>query len=749
KPPSKLKPDVKQIMSFHKAIHGVKKACYFLYKKTKKEKTPSDPETFSAVADKKTLARLLNANLNGKHVTVAINDCAGSKRTAENMTGVNVLCIDKDNDKGPTAKELQSLPIPPHMIVETSPDKLHAYWLVKGCNIRHFTKLQKALAARFMTDLNVSDVSRVMRVPGTYNFKYDPPFLSRITHRDIKRRAVRPAELIKSLNLNVSQSEQAQSNTHKAKTSVQKSLSDEVIQDIRAALSKISADPRHHWLKVGMALHSAAPGPEGYELWTKWSKNSSKFDSVMQKSTWAGFKPGALNLRSLFYLANCSPEDIAPLGEMELAKLFVATYEQALRFDPKENKWYAFDGVIWQQNDNAPRLLAMRVLESLEHTEDEGAKKVAAYKSMAGVRRLISSAELIESIYISREKFDKNPALLAVKNGVVDLTSGVFRAARPDDYLSRCANVSYVAGAKCPQWKTFIKQVTADDKQLARYIRIAIGYTAFGHAKAQVLFLLVGMGRNGKGVLSRTLKGILGDYAISVPPNLLTSAYSGNANSTTPVLAMLRTARMAIVTELPKGRAFDHAFIKQFAGGDEITARMNYGDPTTFKPEGKFWISANDIPELSAEDEAMWGRIKPLPFVVKFEGKSRDDGLEERLVSEEASGILNWVIAGAVEFNAKGLTDCEAVLDCIDRLKGQADTFGGWVASCCEVNDGYEVQGQNAWDSYQDFTVKAKRRPMSPRAFSDRMVKAGYVKVRTSKFNAYRGISLKAPKKSR
>ncbi|MGA0545636.1 AAA family ATPase [Brevundimonas sp. VNH65] len=60
---------------------------------------------------------------------------------------------------------------------------------------------------------------------------------------------------------------------------------------IRDALQHIPADDRDDWLRIGMALHHAAEGSEeGFEVWSKWSRQSDKFNARDQRRTWDGFR---------------------------------------------------------------------------------------------------------------------------------------------------------------------------------------------------------------------------------------------------------------------------------------------------------------------------------------------------------------------------------------------------------------------------------------------------------------------------
>jgi len=66
------------------------------------------------------------------------------------------------------------------MIVETK-NGYHIYWVIKDGSIDKFVPIQKTLAQKFNSDPMITDLSRVMRIPGFYHMK-DPkrPFLVRV-----------------------------------------------------------------------------------------------------------------------------------------------------------------------------------------------------------------------------------------------------------------------------------------------------------------------------------------------------------------------------------------------------------------------------------------------------------------------------------------------------------------------------------------------------------------------------------------
>jgi hypothetical protein len=97
----------------------------------------------------------------GIYVTINKTDKKGRK--TENITKVRALFADLDGS--PLAPILKAKP-EPHMIIESSKGKYHAYWLVDDCPLDKFSIYQKAIAKKFDSDPKVCDLPRVMRLPG-------------------------------------------------------------------------------------------------------------------------------------------------------------------------------------------------------------------------------------------------------------------------------------------------------------------------------------------------------------------------------------------------------------------------------------------------------------------------------------------------------------------------------------------------------------------------------------------------------
>jgi len=161
--------------------------------------------TFQAFDDRgedRSLARVLHgdldehaealANLNRGRAGIfwMVNQGDGRGRRAENVIGIRALFVDLDGAPLPGTWALQ-----PHVVVESSPRRYHAYWAVADCPLDRFAPLQRALAAKFSGDPAVCDLPRVMRLPGFLHQK-NGSFMARIIHEH----PVQPYPLVELIN---------------------------------------------------------------------------------------------------------------------------------------------------------------------------------------------------------------------------------------------------------------------------------------------------------------------------------------------------------------------------------------------------------------------------------------------------------------------------------------------------------------------------------------------------------------------
>ena len=199
---------------------------------------------------------------------------------------------------------------------------------------------------------------------------------------------------------------------------------------------------------------------------------------------------------------------------------------------------------------------------------------------------------------------------------------------------------------------------------------------------------------------------------------------------------------MVTCTELSTSSKLDDAFIKQISGGDALSARAVYGDQVTFEPEGTLWISTNSVPQVASEDDAMWRRLRVLPFDAVFSGEARDPDLEVKLHAE-LPGILNWVLKGAMSYAEHGkLPECTVVRDIERRLRKEADPVLSWLVACTKKSASSKARSGTAYESYVRFMRREDRKPLSTSQFRAKLENKGIQHVRARDANYFRGLRL-------
>lgn len=168
-----LKPDLNEAQRF---LDFLERGGHFWFQ-TALEPKPEDGNA-SPRALQGTLAQvgdqLVKLNQTGSAVWAQIN--AGTGRKDSDITRIRAYFVDQDH--GSTELLFNSVH-PADIIVESSPDKFHGYWMTGNAPLAQYADRMHALADKFEGDHNVCNLGRVMRLPGFFHHKGEP-FVSRI-----------------------------------------------------------------------------------------------------------------------------------------------------------------------------------------------------------------------------------------------------------------------------------------------------------------------------------------------------------------------------------------------------------------------------------------------------------------------------------------------------------------------------------------------------------------------------------------
>ena len=110
-------------------------------------------------------------------------------RTKEDIHSIRHLYLDLDHDaeRSLAAVEQSNLVPEPNVVIATSVGKLQIVWRVEGFPQEQAEATLRAMARKFGGDPATTDSTRVLRLPGFVNRKYDSPFTVTAEIRNDKR----------------------------------------------------------------------------------------------------------------------------------------------------------------------------------------------------------------------------------------------------------------------------------------------------------------------------------------------------------------------------------------------------------------------------------------------------------------------------------------------------------------------------------------------------------------------------------
>lgn len=425
--------------------------------------------------------------------------------------------------------------------------------------------------------------------------------------------------------------------------------------------------------------------------------------------------------KKMFYIKSIHPE--TPYQENStgyswdeagMADLFSECYQNDTRYCPEAKSWYTYDGGRWQK-DVGSLLVSSKIKEFVrlmalycgEIPDEEKRKQYMGFVSKMGDRRFRDRMmkDAADSMTIAAAEFDTHPYLINCKNGTYDLETMTFREHDWKDFLTMQTNFDYtMQEVTCPRWEQFIKEVTQDNKDKADYLQRALGYSILGTGKEECMFILHGKTtRNGKSTMLDAIQHLLGDYSTVAPVELICrNERQKNAEAANPVLARLKGKRMVTMSESDTAGKLDEATIKQYTGGEDITARELYQSAITFKPQFTMWLSCNGLPAVKDKSLFASDRVRVIEFNRHFSDEEQDKGLKDYFETPEAmKGIFTWLVTGYFKYRRFGLKMCDDMKKVIKQYEKDNDLVLQFLEEKCEGTDEGYTKAKTLYDNYK------------------------------------------------
>ncbi len=687
-----------------------------------------------------------------EHLRARVNDIAV----------INALFAEFDakdyGDKAAIRAHLAALPAPSVLI--DSGGGYHAYWLLRETlsldtapSRARAIDLQRRWVGFVGGDKAAKDLARVLRVPGTVNYKekYAPDFprVTVIEHRDLRYDL---AELIQHLP-----PKKERPRTTAAPHSPQSPLDD--ISKAAEALKRLNparADDYEKWIDVGLALSNL--GTAGLDLWDRWSSQSAKYEAGDCERKWNSFKPHSITIASLFHWANeddprprfsaPAPSPDAPQEKREAetaafllnqktddegnAQCFLQLYPQRFVYTDAYG-WLRYTGKYWERAgaeaklDRAIVAMFRRRIDLANKAGRDALIKPIAARTVSNCKTMLKSI-----VWTDVDQFDKDKDVLNCANGAVHLPTATLTPHKPEQFFTYCLPVPYRSRADARTWENWLRETVQDSVDMLNYIQIALGYSLTGHTSEECLFYLYGPTRSGKGTFTETILKMLGErLSTEVDFSTFTAARDGDSQNFD--LAGLKACRFVAASETNKYQALNPRRVKAATGGNAIRAAFKRQDLFTYFPQFKIWLAANEEVNADPDDDALWGRVKVIHFPVSHYGHEDKNLKREMLKRENLEGVLKWAIQGAVmwyESLPAGLRTPPEIQSEIDAHRAERDTVAQFLMENCEdvreTRANAFIPNSVFYPAYETWCKENGHTPKKQRSLTRSLKKKGY-----------------------
>lgn len=430
------------------------------------------------------------------------------------------------------------------------------------------------------------------------------------------------------------------------------------------------------------------------------------------------------------------------------AELFIERHGAELRYAHNGGGWHQWAEGRWRRDVTestcalAQATIAAwwREVGTAGSPEERAllAKHVLSSGRAPRLQAMLKLAAANERVALPADAFDRDPFLMTVANGTLDLRTGEIRPHNPADLISKRSPIAYDPTATCARFLEFLNLIFDGDETLVEFVRRAGGYSLTGSVGAQCLFFCWGSGCNGKSTLVDVMHKVAGEYGLVATPALL--MMQRHEPHPTEVADLLG-ARFVSSVETEQDRRLAEVKVKWLTGGDRLKARFMRADFFEFSPTHKFWLLGNHKPVVTGTDPAIWRRIHLVPFNVDL--RDRVDLVDDfaGTLADEYPGILAWFVQGAVDWHQDGLRPPAAVQQATAAYRAEMDTVAGWVDEFCERQSRTRTPFKILFDAY---TEEFKHYSISKRAFAEELSRLGFQGENTGGMKVRVGLRLRS-----
>lgn len=671
---------------------------------------------------------------------------------------------------------LEAAVLPPSAIVDSG-GGVHAYWRIKPLQLnsnkssdsaRRVKEVNQTLLDYFAkkvlpgnVDRSVVDVPRLMRLPGSVNYRYENPLPVRIL-KMLEERVYELADIDAAFKFEPPESTRIHHPT--SRSSRQTLLGDEIVEDVWGTLiNECAGFKSMHEKQVNEGLdypfffaittffaqinrqdlaHKFARLHPAYKdsydsNFQGYGATQKIVDDVLMK--FKGEQPFAY----MRYQTICG--DLNPCGHRVtgdhsspirhlLIRLSDSAYRTKRRFKaskavkifnarnkvayvPAHDEFRVFAYPLWVPLSvpHLKRLIDDCFDGNLEPTEIQSV-----------VEKLKVSNQLDTDLHQQLSK------RIIFKNGLFDLQSALRENETPsgaslskhfqyfesmsdcevaDLYLFSSLNAMFDENAAINRFQSYLDSTFKGYEKVIPVVQEMMGYCMQETYPIHCWFLLKGPGGNGKTVLLNLLNHLLKGYAV----NMDFSQFG--KFSTAELVGKL----LCISEELPKtGQNWD--LLKTMSGGGMLGAERKYGATFSFRSPTKVICTANETPIMNDGSEGYWTRVILIPFPNSFRNRHEQVLEYETLLYPESDAICLWALRGLLNLLRRKQFNLPPICrDAIANARLENDSVRTFLDERCKLDATASEFTYELYGAYASYCKAHGYRAFSNSRFKERL----------------------------
>ena len=299
---------------------------------------------------------------------------------------------------------------------------------------------------------------------------------------------------------------------------------------------------------------------------------------------------------------------------------------------------------------------------------------------------------------------------IVFQNGTLDVKDMILARHSYKDYALSGLPYAYNPDAECPVFLDTLSDIFNHDVEVIQSFQEMMGYLLYygNHYPIQKFFIFYGTGSNGKGVLVRVIRNMLGDNNCSATFLDDLQERFGKQN--------LYDKYVNISPEHEQKKLFNTAVIKSVTGGDLVEIEEKYEKAFAMPIYTKFIVCCNQPIKTDDSSRGYFRRLHIFVFPnhyielkaceervqgVRYMDKQLDIKLEA-----ETQGICNWALKGLKRLidNNWEMSPCKAIDELQEKYYLEANPVENFFECCIRKGDSScEIKTSALFSCYQQW----------------------------------------------